>query len=87
MQDLAAEWRDNMVQAAAEATKSDEQVLEGEELTIEEIKLLCVSVLSPANRSGCLRFFLQEQGVPLVSTPLSTSACATDILLSRVRPG
>ena len=68
LQDLAEEWRSNMVEAAAEATEElMNKYLEGEELTIEEIK----SALRQRTIAGeivlavCGSSF-KNKGVPLV---------------------
>ncbi|WP_213879455.1 elongation factor G [Pseudomonas sp. dw_358] len=68
MQELAEEWRNNMVEAAAEATEElMNKYLEGEELTVEEIKgaLRQRTIAGEIVLAVCGSSF-KNKGVPLV---------------------
>merc|ERR1712093_291788 len=68
LQDLAEEWRSNMVEAAAEATEElMNKYLEGEELTTEEIKaaLRQRTIAGEIVLAVCGSSF-KNKGVPLV---------------------
>jgi translation elongation factor EF-G len=75
MQELADEWRSNMVEAAAEASEElMNKYLEGEELTVEEIK----AALRQRTIAGeIVRLFAVRRSrtrvFPWFSTPLSTT--------------
>jgi hypothetical protein len=63
MADECEEWREKMVEAAAEANEEMmEKYLEGGELTEDEIKRVCAAHARQRDRADAVRLGLQEQG-------------------------